>query len=93
MLDRQSVASLSALAVPLRQMLQPAYQRIARRRLEALALDPAAPRQLEQLAADSACEECALQLRSAATQLRERLAPPASEPASPGSTPDPVPPG
>ena len=88
-LDRQSVASLTALAVPLQQMLQPAYQRIARRRLDAAVPDPAAAAQLEQLAAESACSECAATLRSAATQLRERLAPPPAIPVEPPVAPMP----
>ena len=45
--------------------------------------------ELEQLAAESACSECAATLRSAATQLRERLAPPPAIPVEPPVAPMP----
>lgn len=84
-LDRQSLDSLSGLATQLRLMLQPAYERIARRMLEAAEPAATAPSQLERLAADTACPDCATVLRQAAGELRVRLTPPPTPPSETGA--------
>ncbi|MDP3859400.1 MAG: hypothetical protein Q8Q73_16725 [Stagnimonas sp.] len=75
-LDRQSLDSLGGLATQLQLMLRPAYERIARRLLDAVEPAASGPQQLERLAAETACTECAAALRVAAGELRVRLMPP-----------------
>lgn len=81
-LDRQSLESLLSLSNQLRQMLLPAYERIAQQTLDAGAT-PAEARiaSLDALALRSACTDCSSLLRQRAETLRVSLRP--SEPAPP----------
>lgn len=83
-LDRQSLESLLSLSNQLRQMLLPAYERIAQQTLEA-GTAPAEARiaSLDALALRSACTDCSSLLRQRAETLRASLRPPEPPPASP----------
>ncbi|ROH90951.1 hypothetical protein ED208_08215 [Stagnimonas aquatica] len=82
-LDRQSLESLLSLSNQLRQMLLPAYERIAQQTVGANDL-PAEARiaHLEALALRSACTDCSSLLRQRAEALRASLRPPEPPPAS-----------